>query len=375
MMNQIGSIAITRRSFLSISLGAAVGGLLGGCHFAPERRGTLLSAFENARGEQFVGGVSLEAGEIFGAPIPIRAHGCAIDPKDPSRAVFFARRPGTVCFELNLLTRQARPMFETPEGRHLSGHGVFSASSNVLYTPEHDYENAKGVIAVRDTRTFEILEEIDTQGIDPHELAWLPGKQRLLVANGGILTHPRSFRAKLNIATMDPSLCVIDARSGDCLEHWRLPDHLLSIRHLSVASDGTAAVGLQYEGDRASAPGVVGLYEPGKGLRLLPCSPRAREKFAGYIASVCLSEAEDLITASCPYGSGVACWSKRTGEFLSFVPATEVYGLSRLADGEVLASMRDGQAFSIDKAGLQSQFVKLVSAEPIRWDDHWVAVP
>jgi uncharacterized protein len=367
-------MSITRRSFLSISLGAAAGGLLGGCHFAPERRGTLLSAFENARGEQFVGGVSLEAGEIFGAPIPIRAHGCAINPKDPSRAFFFARRPGTVCFELNLLTRQARPMFETPEGRHLSGHGVFSASGDVLYTPEHDYENAKGVIAVRDTRTFEIVEEIDTRGIDPHELAWLPGKQCLLVANGGILTHPRSFRAKLNIPTMDPSLCVIDARSGECLEQWRLPDHLLSIRHLSVASDGAAAVGLQYEGDRASAPCVVSLYEPRKGLRLLPCSTQAREKFAGYVASVCLSESEDLITASCPYGSGVACWSKSTGEFLSFVPAAEVYGLSRLADGELIASMRDGQAFSIDKAGLQSQFVKLVSAEPIRWDDHWVAI-
>src|SRR5688572_2598089 len=116
MMNQIGSIAITRRSFLAISFGAGAGGLLAGCHFAPERRGSLLSAFENARGEQFAGGVSLETGEIFGARIPMRAHGCAIDPRDPSRAFFFARRPGTVCFELNLLTRQARPIFETPEG-------------------------------------------------------------------------------------------------------------------------------------------------------------------------------------------------------------------------------------------------------------------
>ena len=367
-------MSITRRSFLAGSISVGVSGILTACHSAPERRGTLLSAFENARGEQFAGGVSLETGEIFGAPISMRAHGCAIDPNDPTRALFFARRPGTVCFEVNLLTRQARPIFETPEGRHLSGHGVFCASGDLLYTPEHDYENAKGLIAVRDTRTFKILEQIDTRGIDPHELAWLPGRQRLLVANGGILTHPRSFRAKLNIPTMDPSLCVLDARSGECLEQWRLPDHLLSIRHLSVASDGTAAVGLQYEGDRVSAPCAVGLYEPRKGVRLLSCSAQAREKFAGYVASVCLSEAEDLITASCPYGSGVACWSKRTGEFLSFVTAAEVYGLSRLADGEVLASMRDGQAFSIDKAGLQSQFVKLVSAEPIRWDDHWVAI-
>lgn len=367
-------MSITRRSFLAASLGAGVGNLLSGCQFAPERRGTLLSGFENARGEQFVGGVSLETGEIFGAAIPMRAHGCALDPKNPTRVLFFARRPGTVCFELDTLTHRVTPVFETPNGRHLSGHGVFSAAGDVLYTPEHDYENARGVIAVRAMSTFKVIDEFDTRGIDPHELAWLPDKQRLLVANGGILTHPRSFRAKLNIATMDPSLCVIDARSGDCLEQWRLPDHWLSIRHLSVASDGTAAVGLQYEGERANAPCVVSRYEPGKGLSLLPCSDQARRQFAGYVASVCLSETEDLITASCPYGGGVACWSLRTGDFLSFLPASEVYGLSRLADGEVVASMRDGRVFSIDKTELQSQFVKLVSVEPIRWDDHWMAI-
>jgi hypothetical protein len=361
---------ISRRRFLINSLGVlGASAALPGCVTAPSPRGTLLSAFENARGDQFVGGLSLEHGTVFGARVPMRAHGCTLDPVSQERALYFARRPGTQVFELNLAERHARTVFQTGPGRHLSGHGLFSADGAWLFTPEYDYEGIRGLITVRDTREFRIVNEFDTRGIDPHEIVWLPGKRHLLVANGGILTHPRSFRRKLNIDAMDPSLCVIDAASGECLEQWRLADHLLSIRHLSVLEDGTAAVGLQYEGEPEKAPGLVALYEPGRGMRLLELPAPAR--FASYIASVCATE--DIIAASCPYGSGVARWSRTTGEFIGFAAATEVYGLSRLDDGEVLASLRDGRAVAVSKTRARSQFLKVAAHEPIRWDDHWVA--
>ena len=69
---------------------------------------------------------------------------------------------------------QVRTAFTTGAGRHLAGHGVFSRRRRAsLFTPEHDYENVRGVVAVRDARTFAIVHEIDTHGIDPHEVAWL----------------------------------------------------------------------------------------------------------------------------------------------------------------------------------------------------------
>jgi hypothetical protein len=371
----------SRRQFLaaSASLSAVAAGSLLLSRESQARTGTLLSAYEDARGDQYVGGLSLKDDEVFGARVPMRAHGCAVHPTDPDRVLFFARRPGTQAFELDRATMKARTVFTTEAGRHLAGHGTYSADGSLILTPEHDYERSKGVVVVRDARNFAIVGEIDTSGIDPHELAWLPDHRSLLVANGGIMTHPRSFRRKLNIPTMDPSLCVIDSATGERKEQWRLPDHLLSIRHVSMTSTGITAVGLQYEGeDKNNVAGIVALYRPAQAnnaaqFRLLTAPATEIPKFQGYVASVAISETHDLIAAACPYGNGVACWSTSDERYLGFIAASETYGLSRVADGSILASQRDGTAYGLDETRLRSQFLNIAASQPIRWDDHWVA--
>ena len=366
-----------RRQFIigSTSTLALTGVGLGAFLSRPTHTGTLLPAFEDVRGEQYVGGLHLESKHVFGARVPMRAHGCAVDPRDPMRVLFFARRPGTQAFEFRRDTNSARAVCETPAGRHFAGHGVFSPDGLWLFTPQHDYESVRGIVAVCDTRTLEITAEIDTGGIDPHELAWSHDHAHLIVANGGILTHPRSYRRKLNIATMDPSLSVIDVGTGKRVEQWRLPDHLLSIRHLAVASDGRVAVGLQYEGNAARTPFIAAVYERGVGLNPLALPPGAGEKSRGYVASIALSEAVDTIAAACPYGKGVACWSLSTGVFKGFIDAEETYGVSRVADGALVASQRDGTLYLLEGDRSRSSFVTVDRDSPIRWDDHWTALP
>lgn len=370
------SSLLSRRAFLLGTASLSTLGIGGAAALfsRPTHAGTLLSAFEDVRGDQYVGGLRLESRHVFGARVPMRAHGCAIDPRDPMRVVYFARRPGTRAFEFDRATNTVRVVCETPRGRHFSGHGQFSADGALLLTPEHDYENVRGIVAVRDARTFAIVAEIDTRGIDPHEIAWSPDHARLIVANGGILTNPRSYREKLNIPTMDPSLSVIDVATGECVEQWRLPDHLLSIRHLAVAADGRVAVGLQYEGEPEHALAIAALYRPGIGLEPLTLPPAARVQSRGYVASVALSETGDTIAAACPYGKGVACWSLSDRAFQGFIPAEETYGVSRLADGSLVASQRDGTLYTLNDGHSRSNFVTVDRESPIRWDDHWTTV-
>jgi hypothetical protein len=176
---------------------------------------------------------------------------------------------------------------------------------------------------------------------------------------------------------MDPSLCVIDAGNGECLEQWRLPDHQLSIRHLSVAHDGRAAVGLQYEGDITKAPSVAAIYYPAStnqraGLTMLDAPASSRTAFHAYAASVSLSEASDVIAVACPYGNGVACWSFNEGRYLSFVNGAEPYGVTTLAEGEIAMSQRDGAGYVFAQAG-RTRPIAMRAVAPLRWDDHWVA--
>ena len=367
---------ITRRHFIGTAALATAGAgfWLARTGSMATHEGVLLSGFEDLPGNQYVGGLTLPEGKVFGHKVSARVHGNAVDPLHPQRVLFFARRPGVDVFELDLSTMQVRTAFSTPAGRHLAGHGLFSADGSVLFTSEHEYDTPRGVIGIRDARDFRVLGEIDTQGIDPHEVAWLPDGKTLVVANGGILTHPRTFRQKLNIPTMDPSLALIDVASGHCVEQLRLQDHLLSIRHLAVMHDGSVAVGLQYEGAPLAAPSVVALYRPGEGLLVLPAHETARRQLHGYVASVAASEPLGLIAAACPHGAGVARWAANTGEFVDFVASAEVYGVAAGHDGELLASQRDGTAFSM-AARHSPKALSLHLPQPLRWDDHWSVAP
>lgn len=367
---------VNRRQFLvgGAALGAAgAAGWLIQHSLMPPPEGVLFSAFEDLPGNQYVGGLVLPEGRVFGQRIPVRAHGNAIDPLNAGRVLFFARRPGTEAFEFDLRTQQVRLIFRTDAGRHLAGHGLFSRAGDVVFTPEHDYETPRGVIGIRDARDFRLLGELGTAGLDPHEIAWLPDGRTLIVANGGIMTHPRTFRRKLNIASMDPSLCLIDAASGRVIEQLRLPDQLLSIRHLAITSAGVVAAGLQYEGEPAQAPSVVGLYRPGEGFRLLAVPAAARAQVNGYVASIAISETAGVIAAACPMGAGVARWDLASGEWLGFTAAAETYGITSARDGALLASQREGTAFDLRHSTPDPLALHL--PQPLRWDDHWTLAP
>jgi hypothetical protein len=132
------------------------------------------------------------------------------------------------------------------------------------------------------------------------------------------------------------------------------------------------AVGLQYEGEPLAAPSVVALYRPGEGLRVLP--EPANAQLHGYVASVAASEPLGLIAAACPHGAGVARWAANTGEFVDFVSSAEVYGVAAGHDGELLASQRDGTAFSM-AARHSPKALSLHLPQPLRWDDHWSVAP
>jgi hypothetical protein len=244
--------------------------------------------------------------------------------------VVLARRPGRILVVVDLAGGAVRRQLAAPEGRHFYGHAVFDAAERLLYTTENDYEAGRGVIGVWDAGAgYARVGEVDAHGIGPHDLALAPDGSSLVIANGGLLTHPDSGRAKLNLSTMEPSLVMVDPRTGEVARRLTLPRelHQLSIRHLAVAADGSIGFGMQYEGPAGDQVPLAGTWAPDGSVGLLSQEHAAPADTRNYVGDLAIDATGRYLAASFPRGNRVGVWDLRTRRPIGLVAAPDACGL------------------------------------------------
>jgi hypothetical protein len=314
-----------------------------------------------------------EAGEVyFEHSLPERGHGIAFRRR-ASECLVFVRRPGHFVLVLQLDTGELLQRIDPAPARHFYGHGAFSADDGLVYATENDYGKGRGCIGVYDCNDgYKRLGEFPSGGIGPHDLALMPDGVTLVVANGGILTHPDQGRAKLNLPTMAPSLAYIDAASGRLLEKVSLaPElHRLSIRHLDVAADGQVVLGMQYEGDVADEVPLVALHRRGEALRPLSGPSDIEARTGRYVGDVAFDASGRFALASSPRGNLFTLWDAAKGRFLGARDFTDVCGLSATGhEGRFLVSSGIGALSCFDAVG--GELIRLRAADAATmWDNH-----
>ena len=354
-------MATDRRSFLK-SLAA-----LGVLPFATLARADGAPAFVAARmdgADAFSVAVLDHAGSvIFTEELDARAHDIALSP-DRATAVVFARRPGRFALAIDLAGRRKVASFAPPEDRHFYGHGLFSADGRLLYATENDWEGERGVLGIYDVGAgFVRIGEIDTGGIDPHEAFLMRDGRTIVVANGGIATHPDFDRVKLNLATMQPSLAYLDAATGDLIENVALPTtlHQLSLRHMAEAADGSIWFGGQYEGAATDQVDLVGFHRRGATPELVAAPPSAYGGMRQYVGSVAVSRDGTRIAATSPVGGRMLVFDVATRNLVATRDIADVCGVA--GDG--------GDFFVSDGRGRLWRGDTLLSQDPaVAWDNH-----
>jgi hypothetical protein len=313
---------------------------LGGWSLWPSSRQAplLLSARDSADGGHLAVGYRLDGSEVFSTPVAQRCHAIVQHPRLPM-ALFVARRPGTECYSLDLRDGRLLQTLSSPANRHVYGHAVIHASGDWLYLTENDTSDpGRGVIGVYRLQgeTWQRHAELPSHGIGPHELAWLPDGETLVVANGGIRTEAES-RVEMNLHAMQPSL-VLMRRDGALISQETLGQSMNSIRHLAVAADGTVLASQQFMGDAEELAELLAIKRPGQPFEAFPVAAAQLREMRHYTASVAVHSELRLVALTAPRADRLFIWDLDSAVLRLEAPLADCAGVAAVSEGFVVSS-------------------------------------
>ena len=361
-------MAINRRQFIALA-GASATLSLANVVGATDPPRFLSSRYYPKR-KQYVAVIADQNGQsLREVVLPDRCHDVIPRPRR-FEAVAIARRPGNFAIVFDI--KKAKPLFEfkSPSTRHFQGHAIFDSRGILLFTTENDFDQSRGVIGIYDaTDSYRRLGELPSHGIGAHELAFLPDCRTLVVANGGIITHPDTGRTKLNIPTMRPSLSYVDAFSGELKARWMPMEARqckLSIRHLGVRSDGVVAYACQDQGPKANILPLVGIHHQyWRNAVFLQASQASLEAMQGYLGSISWDTSGNLIAASAPRGDIITIWDAATQYLTDTIILPDACGVTAGAKpGSFVGSSGQGKFINWPRPSNFS------GQDAIPWDNH-----
>jgi hypothetical protein len=363
-------MTINRRQFmLGASQVALAAWLLPACT-AQKSEQWLVSTCNDQQGQNMAAAINSQGQIVSTVNLPARGHDSLALPHKPGHALVFARRPDRFAIEVDFINGEIVSHIQSQADSHFYGHGAFSKDNKYLYTTENLYDKKRGLIVVRDAQTYQVLDRFDSGGIGPHELMLMPDGNTLVIANGGIETHPSQPRKKLNIETMQPNLAYLDIATGKILSSFAPPDHQLSIRHLTVNPNGAVYAGAQYQGRKSTIHPLVFAHHGEDNLQAFRASQTQWFKMQQYTASLLVKD--DLLCVSCPRGSHLSFWDTATREFIGQQAFSDVSGLA-YSNGNLLASSGKGLLKKLNHANPITGPTS-ISSLALKFDNHMTII-
>ncbi|MBC8130465.1 MAG: DUF1513 domain-containing protein [Rhizobiaceae bacterium] len=361
---------IDRRSFLASAGAAFAASLTPHSAEALSRTEAVFGAACQKADGSYGCAVFTEEGRILSlVDLPDRGHDITFDPIT-RRAVAFARRPRTFAVVFDPASGRTLHTITSQDGRHFFGHGFFSPDGRLLYATENEIETAEGLVGIYDVGAgFRRVGEFPTHGMDPHEALLMPDGETIVVANGGIETHPDFGRQKLNLPTMEPSLAFIERRTGRLIEKQTLGHelHQLSIRHLAVDARQRVWFGCQYEGNPSDLPQLVGFASRGESIALVPLDPEPLASLANYVGSVAASTDGSLIALASPKGNAILTFDAAATRPAGRYTLTETCGLAPVHAGFIATGGQGDVMLLADEVDRRP-------SDRVLWDNHILAM-
>lgn len=338
----IATPLMDRRAFLRSAGLAFMASLAPRSAFALERTDAVYASGLKRPDGRFAIGLVSEAGTLIDEiALPGRVHGLCHSAAN-GLSVAFARRPGTFAVIFDAKKSVEPRIIAATEGRHYFGHGAFSPDGRLFYASENDFDANAGVIGIYDCISgFERVGEVPAHGIGTHDIT-VTADGLLVIANGGIETHPDFGRTKLNLDHMEPSLVLAEARTGALIEKHTLPPELkqLSTRHLDVAADGRIWFACQHEGPRTDRPPLVGYFAKGVPVSYVHLPDETTDRLGNYVGAIAVNRAQGLVGIASPKNGLWAVLDGKDGRLLSETTLPDAAGIAPSPKSFAVSSYR-----------------------------------
>lgn len=339
---------------------------------------------EGAADESFGLGSIFSEHSLLGSPtsqaVPtsFRGHGLAQHPKQTHLVVMMGRRPSQQAMVVDVLTQTAVAVFQSPSAYIFEGHACFSFDGDFLFTSESLAKNGEGRVGIYRTDNWLRVGEWSSYGVGPHELKLMPalsGNSQLVVANGGIFSRERKPQ---NLESMQSSLAIVDANTGELLAQHKVQEPKASLRHIDVASDGSVAVAMQVQRSVMHTQALVPLaatLKPGGELTLLPEPEQVISRLQDYMGSVAIHNASRTAGFTSPKGDLAVFWNIDSGEFKGYHAFHDVCGVSVSQDQNFFVlSNSAGHVRQLSAATLKEDVGRRVHFAHRRWDNHMLTL-
>ena len=320
------------------------------------------------------GGVILDGEGLAAFPLPARAHALT---RFPGGAVLLVgRRPGSFAAIVDPAQPHGRShTFPPVAGHRFAGHAAIDPHARRLVTSEIDAETGDGVIVFRDVASG-TPRMIVPVGIEPHDVLFADGGERLVVAVGGIAKAAEIKGPPINAGNIESAILELDGKTGAMLKRHQLAADMksLSLRHMALAPDGeTIAFGMQDQ-DRAQLRPLMGVLHPKRSLELLPLPRDDAGSLRSYVGSVAIDSSAQFIASTSPKGGVVGLWSLQPGLWLGSFALADVCGLT--PDNEpgcfwVTSGFGDVVKLRADKTGLVPE---ARWSAPVAFDNHLLRI-
>ena len=341
--------------------------------FAKENDSKLLiSAARDRHGQHWVICLQGNGKPVSRLKLPARAHQVIKHPHKEEIAVI-GRRPGQYIIVSSIKSGRVIKHIQPEQGFHFYGHALYTPDGRYLVSTENHIDSGQGRLFVRDVlNDYRVHAQLSSHGIGPHEIKLCSDTDTLVIANGGILTHPDKGRVKLNLDTMSPSLTYVSLTSGDLLEQVKLKEeyHQLSIRHIDINQRDEVVIGLQYQGDKTDSVPLVAHHQRGKDLKPLWAPDDVNYAMKHYCGSVCFDPIGKTAAVSSPKGDLITFWDFDQLIYLSSLRCKDGCGLTSYRNNEFVISNGLGNLYHYNNTTKELSQNLSNPGLKIAWDNH-----